>query len=101
MRTFAARLSSGSLRKDSRAPRACWAQTVRTQETAESKRKGIFSASNCFHEQVTIAVSCEPGARKNATLPKGQESSNKNSNGKVTSIGLVISPRANRKRART
>src|SRR5580658_1570919 len=83
---LAKRALSGRLEPVFIAPKACWARYVTTLSAAASIKNGNFSAT----------ISQEKWG-SNFIRFNGQKSSNKNTNGSVTSTGLAISPQTKRK----
>src|SRR6266436_1538602 len=93
MSAFAARAEKGSRSNEITAPPLSWAQNVTTHERNVRRKKGIFS----------IKSLPKTGSSPLASLRRssGQKSNNIIRNGQVTSIGLLIEPRAKKTRLAT
>src|SRR5262245_23490668 len=83
MNALPTRANNGNFSNDPTAPPCFCTTNVITHEATASPNSGIFSTT-----------SFNP-SRQPCALPSGQKSSNKSTNGSVTTIGLLISPHPN------
>src|ERR1035438_8772139 len=74
--------------------------TVTTHYAAESAKKGAFSATS--RQRLAGRAAADEGFRlvESRRRLRGHQSRSKSTKGQVTSIGLLIRPRAKRKRGR-
>src|SRR5262245_48425567 len=104
---FWIRSPRGIVSREATAPLFFWTRKVMMQEAMVRAKKGSFSGNK---RRIGVLGWCRVGAaadwkaglesRNNCARPNGQWSRRRRTKGRVTSMGLLMRPRAKRARAR-